>query len=336
MTGWLQHIEFEHPWFLLLLGILPVLIFWQYRWAPGRKLFFPLPSLNGFNNQGGWRTVLYRGLPYLRYFALILLIVAMARPRLALREEVVTAEGIDIMMVLDLSSSMLSKDFKPNRLEASKLVATDFISNRSYDRIGLTVFSGEAFTLCPLTSDHEVLNGLIAEIRAGVLTDGTAIGNGLSAAVNRLKDSDSRSKIAILLTDGVNNRGYIDPELAIQIAVEFGVRVYTIGVGTNGLAQSPVGKNRRGEYIYDYARVNIDEELLRKIARETGGNYYRATDETELRKVYDEIDKLEKTKVEWNVFKRYSEEFEWFVWMGLGLFILELVLRYTLLKTLPG
>lgn len=336
MINWLSHIEFEHPWFFLLLGIIPVLMFWQWRYAGRRSLFFPVPTAAGFTRRAGWRTIMYRLMVYLRYFALVALIVAMARPRLALKEEVVNAEGIDIMMILDLSSSMLSRDFKPNRLEASKEVASEFITQREYDRIGLTVFSGEAFTLCPLTSDHEVLNDLIGDIQAGILTDGTAIGNGLSAAINRLKDSDAKSKVAILLTDGVNNRGYIDPELAIQIAVEFGVRVYTIGVGTNGLAQSPVGKNRRGKYIYDYARVNIDEALLRKIARETDGLYFRATDEQELRQVYEEIDALEKTKIELNVFKRYSEEFEWFVWLGLGLFGLEILLRNTILKINPS
>jgi len=335
MISWFQNIEFEHPWFLVLLGIIPILMVWQYRYSSRRIFYFPLPTVNGITTTQGLRTLLFRSLPYLRYLILILFILAIARPRLALKEEVVNAEGIDIMMIVDLSSSMLSKDFSPNRLESSKKVAVDFISNREYDRIGLTVFSGEAFTLCPLTSDHEVLNGLIGEIQAGILTDGTAIGNGLSAAINRLKDSDAKSKVAILLTDGVNNKGYIDPELAIEIASEFGVKVYTIGVGTNGLAQSPVGKNRRGEFIYDYVRVNIDENLLRKIARDTGGLYFRAKDENELRQVYDEIDALEKTEIELNVFKRYSEEFEWLVFIGLGLFIFELFLRITILKTLP-
>lgn len=336
MIGWLQNIEFEHPWFFLLLGVIPLLLIWQFRFAEKKRFYFPVPTVQGFKGGKGWRIWLYHALPYVRYLVLILLIIALARPRLALKEEVVRAEGIDIMMILDLSSSMLSKDFKPNRLEASKKVAKDFITNREYDRIGLTVFSGEAFTLCPLTSDHEILNGLIDQIEAGVLVDGTAIGNGLSAAVNRLKDAETKSKVAILLTDGVNNKGYIDPELAIQIASEFGVKVYTIGVGSNGLAQSPVGKNRRGEYIYDYVRVNIDETLLRQIARETGGQYFRATDENELREVYDEIDQLEKTEIEFNVFKRYSEEFDRFVWLALGLFVLALLLRLTVLKSLPG
>lgn len=336
MIGWLQNIEFEHPWFFLLLGIIPLMLLWQYRFSSKKQLYFPVPTIQGFKKSKGWRIILYQALPYVRYLVLVLLIIALARPRLALKEEVVRAEGIDIMMILDLSSSMLSKDFKPNRLEASKKVAKDFIANREYDRIGLTVFSGEAFTLCPLTSDHEILSELIDQIEAGVLEDGTAIGNGLSAAVNRLKDAETKSQVAILLTDGVNNKGYIDPELAIQIAEEFGVKVYTIGVGTNGLAQSPVGKNRRGEYFYDYVRVNIDEALLRKIAKETGGQYFRATDENELRAVYDEIDELEKTEIEFNVFKRYSEEFDRFVWLALGLFMLALVLRLSVLKSLPG
>jgi Ca-activated chloride channel family protein len=336
MIDWIQNIEFEHPWFLLIIGIIPVLILGRIKWTSRRQYDFPVPTLKGIGSYKTFRYHLNLFLPYLRYLALILFIIALARPRLPLKEETVNAEGIDIMMVLDLSSSMLSRDFKPNRLEASKKVASEFILNRTYDRIGLTVFSAESFTMCPLTGDHEVLIDMMDDVEAGILEDGTAIGNGLSTAVNRLKDSDSKSRVAILLTDGVNNRGYIDPELAIQIAREFNIKVYTIGVGTNGLAQSPIGKNLRGDYIYDYVRVNIDENLLREIARETGGLYFRAKDETELQQVYNEIDALEKTKVELNVFKRYSEEFEWFVLFGFGLFLLEILLRFTILKTMPA
>jgi len=336
MINWIQQLEFEHPWFLLLLGLLPLMLFWKYKKAKAYEFFFPIPSIGGLTSTKSIKSNIYLLLPYLRVLALLFLIVAMARPRLALKEEVVKAEGIDIMLILDLSSSMLSKDFNPNRLEASKKVAKEFVAAREYDRIGLSVFSGEAFTLCPLTSDHKVLNALLDDIQAGILTDGTAIGNGLSAAINRLKDTESKSKVAILLTDGVNNRGYIDPETASQIAVEFGIKVYTIGVGTNGLAQSPVGKNRRGDYYYDYVRVNIDEQLLRMIANQSGGKYFRATNETELKDIYDEIDQLEKTKIEQNVFKRYNDEFEWLVWIGLGILLLELLLGLTFLKTMPG
>lgn len=335
MINWFQNIEFENPWFFLLLGLLPLMIFWKYFRASRFDYFFPLPSLRGIGESRSLRIMIYQALPVLRMIAFVFLVIALARPRLALKEEVVKAEGIDIMMILDLSSSMLSKDFEPNRLEASKRVATDFISNREYDRIGLTVFAGEAFTLCPLTSDHDVLTGLIEEIQAGILQDGTAIGNGLSASINRLKDAESASKVAILLTDGVNNQGYIDPETAADIAKEFGVKVYTIGVGTNGLAQSPVGKNRQGEFFYNYVRVNIDEDLLKKISRETGGRYYRATNEEELRSVYDEIDALEKTEIELNVFKRYSEEFEFFVWIGFIIILIEILLKYTYVRTMP-
>lgn len=336
MINWIQQLEFEHPWFLLLLGLLPLMLFWKHKKAKTFEFFFPVPSIEGISSTKTIKSSIYSLLPYLRVLALLFLIVAMARPRLALKEEVVKAEGIDIMLILDLSSSMLSKDFSPNRLEASKKVAKEFVAAREYDRIGLSVFSGEAFTLCPLTSDHNVLNALLDDIQAGILTDGTAIGNGLSAAINRLKDTESKSKVAILLTDGVNNRGYIDPETASQIAVEFGIKVYTIGVGTNGLAQSPVGKNRMGDFYYDYVRVNIDEQLLRMIAKESGGKYFRATNETELKDIYDEIDQLEKTKIEQNVFKRYNDEFEWLVWIGLGILLLELLLSFTLLKTMPG
>lgn len=335
MINWFQQIEFEHPWFFLLLGLIPLVFYWKQRRSAIYEYFFPLPSLAGIPATRSFRVWLYHLLPILRMLSYAALVVALSNPRLALKEEEVKAEGIDIMMILDLSSSMLARDFNPDRLEVSKRVAGEFIQNRPYDRIGLTVFSGEAFTLCPLTSDHKVLEELIIDIQAGILDDGTAIGNGLSAAVNRLKDSDSKSKVAILLTDGVNNRGYIEPSTAIQIAKEFDIRVYTIGVGTNGLAQTPVGKNRQGGYYYDYVRVNIDEQLLKEIARETGGVYFRATNEEELKQVYDSIDKLEKTEIEFNVFKRYSEEFIWFVWFGFAVFLIEILLRMTVLKTMP-
>ena len=335
MNNWNGHIEFQHPWFFLLFALLPFLAYWHFFRLPGRVFHFPLPSLEGIRPQKSVRYYIYRSLPWVRLIAFSLMILALARPRLALQEEQVKAEGIDIMMILDLSSSMLSRDFTPNRLEASKVVATSFIRERLYDRIGLTVFSGEAFTLCPVTADHQILENLIGDIQAGILTDGTAIGNGLAAGVNRLVDSEAKSKVAILLTDGVNNRGYIDPGMAIQIAKEFEVKVYTIGVGTNGLAQSPVGKNRNGDYFYDYVQVNIDEALLREIARETGGKYYRATNESELQAVYDEIDALEKTEIELNVFKRYSDEFGNLIWLAFALLLAELMLRLTIVKTLP-
>ena len=336
MNHWIANIEFENPWFFLLLGLVPFIMYWRLYRTSRKAYYFPLPSLRGVSAIRSFRQHLYTALPWIRLLIFVLLVVGLTRPRLALKEEQVKAEGIDIMMIIDLSSSMLSRDFTPNRLEASKEVATRFISNRPYDRIGLTVFSGEAFTLCPLTPDHQVLGNLIGDIQAGILTDGTALGNGLSAAVNRLIDSDAISKVAILLTDGVNNRGYIEPATAIEIAREFGVKVYTIGVGTNGLAQSPVGKNRSGDYYYDYVQVNIDEALLREIARETGGKYYRATNEAELQQVYDEIDALEKTEIELNVFKRYSDEFDKLIWLAFLLLLAEVVLRLTIVKTLPS
>jgi len=259
----------------------------------------------------------------------------MARPQLTLQEEEITADGVDIMMVMDLSSSMLAQDFKPDRLEVSKRVAADFVSKREHDRIGLSVFSGEAFTQCPLTTDHRVVKEFLADLRCGLLEDGTAIGMGLATAVNRLKESESKSKVVILLTDGVNNAGYIQPITASEIAREFDVKVYTIGVGSTGDALTPVSRRSDGKYIFGLARVEIDEELLAQIADMTGGKYFRATSAESLERIYAEIDQLEKTEIEVTTIKRYSEEFHHFALWGLILLVLELFLRYTVFKTIP-
>lgn len=268
----------------------------------------------------------------LRLLSLSLLIVAMARPQLTLTEEKVEAEGIDIMLAIDLSSSMLSRDFQPDRISVSKMVAKEFVEKRPYDRLGLAVFSGEAFTQCPLTTDHLILTDFLESIQVGMLTDGTAIGMGLATAVNRIKNSESKSKVVILLTDGVNNQGYIDPITAAQIAKEYGVSVYTIGVGTEGMALSPVNRRLNGQYSFGMAKVEIDEALLEEISKLTGGKYYRAIDRESLEQIYEEINELEKTKIEVNVFKRYKEEFRRFLIFGLLLLLVEIVLRNTVLK----
>lgn len=335
MISWLQHIQFKEPWYLLLLGLIPLFLYLKAKKFRAYELFFPLPALDGLAKIQNWRIRAYQLLPGLRMAIYFLIVLALARPQLSLKEEQVKAEGIDIMMVLDVSLSMLAKDFEPDRLHAAKKVAMDFIDKRPYDRIGLTVFSGEAFTVCPLTTDREVLKTFIEDIQPGLLEDGTALGNGLSSAVNRLKEAPTKSKVAILLTDGVNNRGFIDPVVSIELAKELEVKVYSIGVGTEGMALFPVARHPSGGFFFDYVRVEIDEDLLRKMAEDTGGKYFRAQNEDELNSIYNEIDQLEKTEIEVRVFKRYSEEFGIFVFWALGLLILEIILRNTWLKTIP-
>jgi len=264
--------------------------------------------------------------------AVSLLIIVLARPQKTDRYQDVTTEGIDIMLALDISGSMLARDFKPDRLEASKNVATEFISGRPYDRLGLVVFSGESFTQCPLTTDHAVLVNLMREIESGMIEDGTAIGNGLATAINRIKDSDAVSKVIILLTDGVNNRGEIAPSTAADIAKTYGVRVYTIGVGTRGTAPYPV----QTPYGIQYRNmpVEIDEAVLKDIASKTGGSYFRATDNNKLIEVYAEIDKLEKSKIDVRQFTRKEEKYLMPAIVAFVLLALESLIRFTIFKNL--
>lgn len=278
---------------------------------------------------------MHQFLPILRWLALGTFIIALARPQKALQEENIDAEGIDIMLVIDLSSSMLSRDFKPDRLEASKQVAADFIDRRPFDRIGLVAFAGEAFTQCPLTTDHQVLKEFLGNIKCGFLEDGTAIGMGLATAVSRIKETTSKSKVIILLTDGENNTGYVQPLQAGEIAKEFNVKVYTIGVGSRGEAMTPIGKRSDGEYVFKMSRVQINEPLLREIAQMTGGEYNRANNNQALINIYDRIDKLEKSAYEATVIKRKADTFHNWVYLGLLLLGFELLLRNTLLKNLP-
>ncbi len=330
-----QNIEFVSPWFFLLLILLPMVIIWKQR----KKLLYNNPvtisSLSPIKGISNWKEKLLIIQPILKSLAFIAFITALARPQLALKEEVVNAEGIDIFMVMDLSSSMLAKDFEPDRLEVSKEVAIDFVEKRPYDRIGLAVFAGESFTQCPLTTDHRILKNFLADLECGLLEDGTAIGMGLASAVNRLKDTETKSKIIILLTDGVNNVGYIKPKTAAEIAQEFDIKVYTIGIGSRGEALTPVSRRSDGQYVFGYARVEIDEELLNEIAKMTGGQYFRATDVESLVKIYAEIDELEKTKMEITTFKRYEEQYRYFLWTGLLFLLVDFVLSNTLLRIIP-
>lgn len=331
----IKNIEFVNPELLLLLLLIPAIAAWFFIKKKDQHVSIKMSNLESIANTSTIRSTLRRYLPLLRALALAALVIALARPRQTLKEEDIKAEGIDICLVMDLSSSMLAQDFKPDRLEVSKRVASDFVSKREHDRIGLSVFSGEAFTQCPLTTDHRVVKEFLAGLRCGLLEDGTAIGMGLATAVNRLKESESKSKVVILLTDGVNNAGYIKPITASEIAREFDVKVYTIGVGSTGDALTPVSRRSDGKYIFGLARVEIDEELLAEIATMTGGKYFRATSAESLERIYAEIDQLEKTEIEVTTLKRYSEEFHHFALWGLILLVIELFLRYTVFKTIP-
>ena len=330
-----DNIQFVNPEFFLLLLLLPLIGYWYLRRRSRHYAALRMPSLDSIRGMRSWRGRLRTALPILRALAFVALVVAMARPQEVLKEEEVDAEGIDIMLAIDLSSSMLAQDFKPDRLEVSKRVAAEFIDKRRYDRIGLAVFAGEAFTQCPLTTDHRVLKNFLEQLACGTLDDGTAIGMGLATAVHHLEESEAKSKVVILLTDGVNNAGYINPLMAAQIAQKVGVKVYTIGAGSTGDALTPVSRRSDGRYIFGLARVEIDEALLKDIANMTEGEYFRSTSAESLERIYNKIDQLEKTKIEVTVLKRYNEAFHPFVFWGLVLLLLEALLRYTVLRTIP-
>ncbi|WP_235297278.1 vWA domain-containing protein [Portibacter marinus] len=333
MIGLLRNINFENPEFFLLLVAIPFLIWWQISKAEQTSL--TISSISRMDTPFSLRAAIVPFIPWFRIAALFFMIIALARPQLTLKEEEVKAEGIDIMMSIDLSTSMLTRDFNPDRISVTKEVAADFVDKREYDRIGLTVFAEESFTQCPLTTDHRIVKDFLANLQCGLLADGTAIGMGLATAVNRIKDIPSASKVIILLTDGVNNSGYITPLTAAEIAKEFGIKVYTIGVGSNKNAMGPTSIRRDGTIMFGMTRGRIDEELLKEISEMTGGQYFRAADEASLAEIYDQIDRLEKTEIEVNVFRRYSEEFRFFFLIGLGLILLEVILRFTILRTIP-
>lgn len=281
-----------------------------------------------------WRTRARRGLPLLRWTAVGLLVLAMARPQRKWEQEKVKADAVDIVLALDISPSMLSRDFDPDRLAVAKKVAIDFVENRPYDRIGLVAFSAEAFTQCPLTTDRRVVQSFIRELQVGRLEDGTAIGMGLATAVNRLKESPSRSKVVILLTDGENNAGYIPPLKAAEIAKTFGVRVYTVGIGTEGIVLSPHQRLPDGSYAFAPRQMTFDTDLLEEIAAETNGKFYRAYSERDLEGIYEQIDQLEKTRIEVSVVRRTTDYFHWFVGLAAIFLLLEILGRWGMLKTI--
>lgn len=330
----LGNIQFYNPWALLLLLVIPALIIWYIYGNKKYYGFYLFSSLTQFGSGGSMRAFLKPFLHALRIPALLFLIVALARPQSAFDRDKVKTEGIDIELAIDVSTSMLARDFKPNRLEAAKKVAGDFITSRPNDRIGLVVFAGESFTQCPLTSDHPVVMNLLQQVKQGLLLDGTAIGMGIATATIGLKESDAKSKVVILLTDGVNNSGFVDPLTASEAAKQFNVRIYTIGVGNQGKAYAPAYRDPySGDIIYDNVDVKIDEDLLKKVAENTGGKYFRASNNKKLEEIFKEIDQLEKTKIEVMHYSRRSEEFLPFLLIGLGFLLMEAFLRYTFFRT---
>jgi Ca-activated chloride channel homolog len=328
---WFQHIVFAYPVVFSLLLLIPLLIFWYAKRS--RQGTVLVSSTRNFGPTQSWKNW-FRHIPFLmRVLAIICLILALARPQIRNDEELTNGEGIDIILCLDISGSMLAQDFSPNRMEAAKRVASDFIDARPTDRIGLVIFSGESFTMAPLTTDRTVLKNQLFTVESGLLEDGTAIGSGLATSVERLRSSKSRSKVIILLTDGENNGGLIDPNTAKEIAKSVGVRVYTIGVGTEGFAPMPV--QTAGGVIMQKEKVSIDEKLLTQIANETGGKYFRAKDNESLSSIYKEIDQLEKTRIEITTLKRYSEQFFPFA-LAAALFVfLEHLLRFSIFRKYP-
>lgn len=325
-------IEFAHPGFFWLLLIIPLMAAYYYLHNNKLQGALGLSTTKSFPvaTKSSIRILRHYGI-VLRSLAFIVLIFALTRPQSAFSWQNETTEGIDIMIATDISGSMLSEDFKPNRLEAGKNIAIDFIKGRPDDRIGLVIFSGESFTQCPLTIDHDILINLFADIKNGMINDGTAIGMGLATAVNRLKDSEAKSKVIILLTDGVNNTGSIPPITAAQIARQFGIRVYTVGIGTNGSAPYPF-KDQFGNTHYQMVPVDVDENTLTKIADITNGKYFRARNNNELRQIYEEIDKLEKVKIAVTQYHKKTERYLPFAIIALLLLSLEFLLNNTIFK----
>jgi Ca-activated chloride channel family protein len=332
LFNYFKNIIFGQPWFFVLLILVPVLIIW-YVLKNNQQQGAIVISDSSAKGLSSWKSGL-RHFPFvLRLLAIVFIVTAMARPQTVYEEQNAEGEGVDIVLCIDVSGSMTAQDLTPNRLEAAKNVAIDFVNKRVTDRIGIVIFSGESFTQCPLTTDHRVLVSAIQNIRNGLLEDGTAIGSGLGTSVDRLRTSKSKSKVVILLTDGENNGGLIDPQTAKEIAKAFQVKVYTIGVGTDGYAPQPV--NTPMGVVMQNGKVSIDEKLLKDIAFQTGGKYFRAKDNEGLVGIYAEINNLEKSKVEITSRTRYTEKFFPFVIAALALLMLELLLKFTLFKKFP-
>ena len=332
----MDKVTFLNPEFFWLFLVIPIAIAWLFFKRKQQSATLKISSIGGFKSS---KSILAKLKPYLnvlRIIALSSLIIALARPRTVdISNQTKTTKGIDIVMAIDLSSSMLAKDLRPNRMEALKQVASNFVDARPNDRIGVVVYAAEAYTKTPVTSDKAIVKEAISDIKYyKVLQDGTGIGMGLTTAVNRLKESKAKSKIIILLTDGVNNAGFIEPETASEIAKEYGIKVYTIGLGSNGMAEFPYAYAPNGrDFLYKMMPVEIDQELMKTIARNTGGKYFRASSNSKLESIYDEINKLETTEIEELKFYDYDEKFRPFVWIAGILLLLEIVLRNTIFRS---
>jgi Ca-activated chloride channel homolog len=328
-------ITFLNPEFFWLFLLIPLAIVWLILKRNQQSATLKVSSVKGFRTKPSTMARLKPYLNVLRLLALASLIIAMARPRTVdISNRTKTTKGIDIVMAVDVSGSMLAKDLKPNRMEALKRVATDFVEQRPNDRIGLVVYASEAYTKTPVTSDKAIVEQAIQSIKYdNVLQDGTGIGMGLATAVNRLKDSKAKSKVIILLTDGVNNAGFIEPETAADIAKQYGIKVYTIGIGTNGMAEFPYAVTPSGQFLFKMMKVEIDERLMKSIASKTDGTYFRATSNSKLAEIYNEINKLETTEIQELKFYDYDEKYRPFVWLAGILLLIEIGLRNTVYRS---
>jgi Ca-activated chloride channel family protein len=331
---WNPNTVFAHPWILWGLLCIPLLAYWYYRKHRSLTSDVRFSSLSAFSSTSPSVRERLRHFPaVLRLITVSVLLVALARPQVTSHGENVYTEGIDIALLLDISGSMLAEDFQPNRIQAAKEVAQSFVEGRTNDRIGLVIFAGQSFTQCPMTLDYRVLRSLMKQVKPGMVEDGTAIGMAIAQGVNRLKDSKAKSKVMILLTDGVNNRGEVDPLTAANIAQTFGIRIYTVGVGTVGEApypvQTPFGVR------YQNIPVDVDEKTLKSIAGITGGNFYRATNNRALKEIYAEIDKLEKTRIEVKSYRSYTDMFDAWAWIGVIVLLLEMCVSGLILRKLP-
>ncbi len=332
LFNYFNHINFTQPYFFALLLLLPILLFWYIKKNGENTAAIPL-STTAIDGLYSWKSSA-RHLPFTcRLLSILCIIIALANPQLKNEEQHTEGEGIDIVLCLDVSGSMTAQDLLPNRLEAAKKVAIDFVNKRISDRIAVVIFAGESFTQCPLTTDHNILTTAIENIHSGLLTDGTAIGDGLSTAVERIRASKTTSKIIVLLTDGENNGGLIDPKTAKEIAKTFGIKVYTIGVGTDGTTKQPV-QTPLGIEMREF-KVSIDEKLLNEIATETGGKYFRAKDNDGLSSIYATIDKLEKSKVEITTTINFVYKFLPFAIAAAFFLLLEILLRYLVFRKFP-
>ena len=330
-----KEIDLANPEYLWFLILIPVVILWEYTSRFNKYPNLKLSSLKGFKSEKSFLVKFRPFIFILRVFAITLIIIALSRPQIVqVSKKSKINRGIDIVMAIDVSSSMLAQDLKPNRLAALKRVASEFIDDRLSDRIGLVVYAGESYTKTPITNDKSIIKLALDDIRyENLIEDGTAIGMGLATSVNRLKDSKAKSKIIILLTDGVNNSGFIDPKIATELAVEYGIKTYTIGLGSNGNARAPVGLLPNGSFRYGITKVEIDEDLLKEISKSTGGLYFRATNNKKLEEIYSEINKLEKTEIEEFKYYNYQDQYRILVLISISLLFIEWIFKNTLFKS---